>query len=503
MLANVRNLTAARATRSSLWRGRRGRRHDRPRHADHRRPRTGRPRSPTPRRSTSSAVVVVGSLGGTVPAVVTAVAVVPGLRPAVHRAALLAGGHRPERAAQPRPGPDRRPRRRSARGARSGACGRGGPARDRGDRPVRRQPTPGDGGEHRGGRRRRRRTDRPRCRSRARLDRARWRRPGADPGRHGQRTATGRRDRHHARPNARRRAGTLGPRARAARPGDAGARPDDRWRPHPGQDRDRRERLRDALGHQAGRFRAARSRGDPPPVAGRRPARARASTRSAPRGGHQRRDRAPERRPQERPARLGLARPAHAAGQHPGHRRQPGRPRRRVVERRGPPGRRDDRRRGAASRPLRPLGARPQPDRIGRPAPRPRGLRPARARWSGPWLASGRCWATGRSTIDLAPGLPLVRVDAVLFDAIVANILDNIADHTPPGTPAGDPRRSRRTRSSPPHDRGRRSRASRRRISSTSSTSSGGRADRARVPVAGWASACRSCRGWPRRSTGA
>ena len=37
--------------------------------------------------------------------------------------------------------------------------------------------------------------------------------------------------------------------------------------------------------------------------------------------------------------------------------------------------------------------------------------------------------------IDVAPGLPLVRVDAVFFDAIVANILDNIADHTPPGTP--------------------------------------------------------------------
>jgi two-component system sensor histidine kinase KdpD len=37
--------------------------------------------------------------------------------------------------------------------------------------------------------------------------------------------------------------------------------------------------------------------------------------------------------------------------------------------------------------------------------------------------------------IDLEPGLPLVRVDAVFFDAIVANILDNIADHTAPGTP--------------------------------------------------------------------
>jgi two-component system sensor histidine kinase KdpD len=38
-------------------------------------------------------------------------------------------------------------------------------------------------------------------------------------------------------------------------------------------------------------------------------------------------------------------------------------------------------------------------------------------------------------TVDLAPDLPLVRVDAVLFDVIVTNILDNVADHTPPGTP--------------------------------------------------------------------
>jgi two-component system sensor histidine kinase KdpD len=37
-------------------------------------------------------------------------------------------------------------------------------------------------------------------------------------------------------------------------------------------------------------------------------------------------------------------------------------------------------------------------------------------------------------TFKLAPDLPFVRVDAVLLDAIVANILDNVADHTPPGT---------------------------------------------------------------------
>jgi two-component system sensor histidine kinase KdpD len=54
-------------------------------------------------------------------------------------------------------------------------------------------------------------------------------------------------------------------------------------------------------------------------------------------------------------------------------------------------------------------------------------------------------------SIELAPDLPLIRVDAVLFDAIVANILDNIADHTAPGTrvairaASGDPGRARLT----------------------------------------------------------
>jgi len=38
-------------------------------------------------------------------------------------------------------------------------------------------------------------------------------------------------------------------------------------------------------------------------------------------------------------------------------------------------------------------------------------------------------------TMEMEPGLPLVRVDAVLLDAIVSNVLDNIADHTPTGTP--------------------------------------------------------------------
>jgi two-component system sensor histidine kinase KdpD len=37
-------------------------------------------------------------------------------------------------------------------------------------------------------------------------------------------------------------------------------------------------------------------------------------------------------------------------------------------------------------------------------------------------------------TLDMAPDLPLILVDAVLFDAIVSNILNNVVDHTPPDT---------------------------------------------------------------------
>jgi two-component system, OmpR family, sensor histidine kinase KdpD len=53
--------------------------------------------------------------------------------------------------------------------------------------------------------------------------------------------------------------------------------------------------------------------------------------------------------------------------------------------------------------------------------------------------------------VDVAAGMPLVRVDAVFFDAIVANILDNVAAHMPPGTPLavragpGEPGRVRLT----------------------------------------------------------
>jgi two-component system sensor histidine kinase KdpD len=52
-------------------------------------------------------------------------------------------------------------------------------------------------------------------------------------------------------------------------------------------------------------------------------------------------------------------------------------------------------------------------------------------------------------SIELAADLPLVRVDAVLLDAILANLLENAARHTPVGTPLtiratrGDPGRIR------------------------------------------------------------
>src|SRR6478672_10163154 len=38
-------------------------------------------------------------------------------------------------------------------------------------------------------------------------------------------------------------------------------------------------------------------------------------------------------------------------------------------------------------------------------------------------------------TYDVTGTPPLIRVDEVLFDAIVSNVLENVADHTPPGTP--------------------------------------------------------------------
>ena len=129
----------------------------------------------------------------------------------------------------------------------------------------------------------------------------------------------------------------------AGRPDRGGRRP---ARP----DRDRRNHVRVAVGRQAGELRAARSGGHTPALAGRGPDRAGAAARSAAPGGDQRRSRAPERRAEERAARFGLARPAHAAGQHPGDGRQPRRPRRRLdpaTARAGPPSRSTPRRAGS------------------------------------------------------------------------------------------------------------------------------------------------------------
>jgi len=47
----------------------------------------------------------------------------------------------------------------------------------------------------------------------------------------------------------------------------------------------------------------------------------------------------------------------------------------------------------------------------------------------------GPALATRPVTIGLADDLPLLWVDAVLFDAILSNVLDNIADHTPADAP--------------------------------------------------------------------
>ena len=155
-----------------------------------------------------------------------------------------------------------------------------------------------------------------------------------------------------------------------------------------------------------------------------------------------------------------------------------------------------------APRPIRPLGARPQPDRIRRPAPRPRGVRPARA--AGADRGSTPAGARRPSHHDRPrAGSParsgrcrLLRCDR----------RQHPRQHRRSHAARALPWRSAPVRASPVASASR-SRtavpASRRRTSSTSSTSSGGRADRARVPAAGWASGSRSCRAWPSRSTGA
>ena len=141
----------------------------------------------------------------------------------------------------------------------------------------------------------------------------------------------------------------------------------------------------------------ARPGDDPPPVARSRPARARDPPRRPPPRGDRGGDRPSRRRPEERAARRGLARPADAAGEHPRGRRLARRPGRRDRRGHGPGDGRRDRRRGGTSRPSRPGGARPEPR-----------SRRARSGWTSSRSSSptpsapsstacGRCSATGRS----------------------------------------------------------------------------------------------------------
>ena len=247
------------------------------------------------------------------------------------------------------PRPDRRARDRAARGARAGTGRRGGSSSDRGDRPVRDQPAPRDG--RRGPRRSRRRSSsgsrgRPSSSGSGSASTAgrasgSWRTPG--PGRC---------------PNPPMIL-TL-----VRMPGDEPARWVRAHDPVPrrglGSRRGGGDVLRIKIETEGTAFgslwavKAAGSgspdrRGDPAPVAGRRPDRPGPPPRSAAPGGDRRRGRSPERRAQERPARLGLARPAHAARQHPGDGREPRRPGAGVVTGRRPRGRRIDRQRGAAA----------------------------------------------------------------------------------------------------------------------------------------------------------
>ena len=321
------------------------------------------------------------------------------------------------------------------------------------------------------------------------------------PGRHGDRAPAGPAgDRHDARPDARRRAGPLGPRPRA-RPARAGDAPTRRRRCHPGQDRDRRQPF-GSLWAVVARRDPTRPGGDPAPVPRRRPARA-----------GLRRDRLRGEATSAEIARRSdalksalldsvshdLRTPLASIRATAGNLADPDVD---VVDRRGPP------------RPPRRIDAEAQRlDRFvrsvldlsridfGRAAARPRGLTTCPSWWSGDPAAAARARRLGRSTFEpCRSDLPLVRVDAVLLDAIVSNLLDNIAGHTPPATliavgdrPGRAPDRVRLTIEDggpgvPPAE-----------LESHLRQVPAGRRTGRRAPAAGWASACRSSAAWPRR----
>ena len=47
---------------------------------------------------------------------------------------------------------------------------------------------------------------------------------------------------------------------------------------------------------------------------------------------------------------------------------------------------------------------------------------------------ANRILGAHRTEVDLAPNMPMVHVDAVLFEQVLFNLLDNAAKYAPPGT---------------------------------------------------------------------
>ena len=144
-----------------------------------------------------------------------------------------------------------------------------------------------------------------------------------------------------------------------------------------------------------------------------------------------------------RPRGLGVPRPPDAAGRHPGSCRQPGRPGSPLGGRGGPNRGPVHRHRGRAARWTRARAARPRPDRGGPASPARacdlrldgrRGGRPLR-----PASASGRDRRVPESRRPC-------RVDALLFDQLLTNLVDNAARHAPPAAPLPGPRARARGR---------------------------------------------------------